>query len=299
MVDLNLQIPDEFLQEEERGGYVISQKMKKVWAVQLDMLHQLDCICQKYGLTYYADSGTLIGAIRHQGYIPWDDDIDVVMKRKDYNKLLEIAPKELKSPLFLQTVYSDKDYIRGHAQLRNSATTGFIDSDKKRKCNKGIFIDVFVMDNLPDDEKKYKRFLKKIRFWWKVLKAYQYDKNNGHSFKGRLFCNTWKIIYRFVDYRKVFRYYEKLCSRYQDIDTKRLSDIAFSKGKEKRIWETKWFDSAHRVPFEFIDIVIPDGFDGRLRKEYGEYMVIQHTATAHGNVTLNADIPYDEYLLLE
>ena len=96
-----------FLEEELRSGYLVSSKMKKIWAVQLDLLEQIKHVCSRYHLTYYADSGTLLGAVRHKGYIPWDDDIDIVMKRSDYNKLIEIAPIEFKKPYFLQSAHSE------------------------------------------------------------------------------------------------------------------------------------------------------------------------------------------------
>ena len=82
----------------------------------------MERICKKYGLKYFADSGTLIGAVRHQGYIPWDDDIDLAMLREDYETFLKVAPGELKEHLVLQTPYREKNYLRAHAQLRNSRT---------------------------------------------------------------------------------------------------------------------------------------------------------------------------------
>ena len=128
-----LKIDKDFFKEEVRCNYTVSSKMKKVWAVELDMLKKIEEICDKYEITYYADSGTLIGVVRHNGFIPWDDDIDIVMKRDDYNKFLDVAEKELKYPYFLQTAYTDKGYCRAHAQLRNSSTTGFILDDEKRE----------------------------------------------------------------------------------------------------------------------------------------------------------------------
>ena len=114
----------EFYKEEIRCGWRVDEKTKKVWAVQLEMLDEVERICKKYGLKYFADSGTLIGAVRHQGYIPWDDDIDLVMLREDYETFLKVAPGELKEYLVLQTPYREKNYLRAHAQLRNSRTTG-------------------------------------------------------------------------------------------------------------------------------------------------------------------------------
>mgnify|MGYP001218621471 CR=1 FL=1 len=95
----------------------------------------MERICKANGLKYFADSGTLIGAIRHEGYIPWDDDIDIMMFREEYDKLCKVAPKELKYPYFFQTEYTDKGSLRGHAQIRNCKTTGILMSEKIRNIN--------------------------------------------------------------------------------------------------------------------------------------------------------------------
>ena len=85
MVDLNIKLPESFLQEEEREGVVVSAELKKLWAVQLDLLCEFDRVCKKHGLRYILDFGTLLGAIRHKGYIPWDDDQDVSILCEDYD----------------------------------------------------------------------------------------------------------------------------------------------------------------------------------------------------------------------
>ena len=156
MVSLQIEIPDEFLKEEVRQGYTVTEKMKKVWAVQLDLVHKLDTVCKKYGLRYFADSGTLLGAVRDKGFIPWDDDIDIVMLRRDYELLKKVADKEFRHPYFYQDMYRDEGLIRPHAQLRNSETTAYLPQEKNRPYNKGIFVDIFPLDILPDDEKTRK-----------------------------------------------------------------------------------------------------------------------------------------------
>ncbi len=295
MVPLNITIPEDFIKEEERCGYVISSKMKEVWAVQIDMLKELEKVCDKYGLTYYADSGTLIGAVRHKGYIPWDDDIDLVMLRKDYNKLLEVAPKEFKSPYFLQNCYTDKDYIRGHSQMRNSATTGSIKEDVDKPFNKGIFIDIFPLDNIPDSEFMFKLQIFRLKKLWKLLRKYKYRKPGNSPAKESFISVFSKLFYSVVDYRKVFRHYENVCSKYMNKKTRRVSYIEYSRGKEKHLWNTESFSKSHKVPFEFTDINIPDGYDDRLTIEYNDYMTIKNIPTTHGDVILDTNVPYTSY----
>ena len=107
MIELNINIPDSFLDEEERCGYIVSKQMKEVWAVELDLLAELLRVCKKHGIKVFASGGTMLGAIRHKGFIPWDDDIDMMMFRSDYDKLCAIAAEEFVEPYFFQTEYTD------------------------------------------------------------------------------------------------------------------------------------------------------------------------------------------------
>lgn len=296
MIELGIKLPEGFLNEEVRCDYVITSKMKKVWAIELDLLSELVRVCEKYNITYYADSGTLIGAVRHKGFIPWDDDIDIVMMRNDYNKFLKVAEQEFKYPIFLQNTYTDEKYLRGHSQLRNSETTGCILEDVDRPFNRGIFIDIFPMDHIPDGKIQLYFHKKRLMVLWRMMSAgLYYKRTDRHTVKGHLFGLCMKGVFCIVDYKKCFKYYEKLCSKYNDKKCKRISYIEYSLGKEKHLWERKWFRGAHKEPFEMIHIAVPDGYDARLTKEYGDYMTIHHAETAHGGVIFEPEIPYQVY----
>ena len=166
------------LDEELKDGFLITKERKEIWQVELDLLNKLYEVCKKNNIKFYADAGTLLGAVRHKGFIPWDDDMDVAMFREDYEKLIGIAKKgEFEEPYFLQSAYTEKGYARGHAQLRNSNTTAIIKSEKDIcKFNQGIFIDIFVLDGVSQDKEFLSKQKKKVEFLNRIICGKMYLK---------------------------------------------------------------------------------------------------------------------------
>lgn len=144
---------------------------EEIKEIELNILINFDDFCKKNNLEYFLSFGTLLGAIRHNGFIPWDDDIDVCMKREDYNKLIELAHKDrcisgsinINLPL-------DKNYLYPIIKLTDDSTLAIQELISK-KHQTGVWIDIFPLDYLPDDEKQYNNLKKKSMFYrrlWSV-----------------------------------------------------------------------------------------------------------------------------------
>jgi lipopolysaccharide cholinephosphotransferase len=157
----------------ERG---LSMKdLKKLQQVELSLLEKFKEICKKFQLTYYAACGTLLGTIRHKGFIPWDDDMDLFLPWPDYKKLVEVAPKECAYPFFFQSIYTEPDAMANACRLRRSDTTGFTKWEYENVgpgYDLGIFIDIFPLFYVPDSENDREKQKKAVMHAWRCIHGY-------------------------------------------------------------------------------------------------------------------------------
>lgn len=309
MVKLNLKIPNNFYNEETRNNYLVSTNMKKVWSVELDLLDQLDKICKKNNLTYYADSGTLLGAVRHHGFIPWDDDMDFVMFREDFEKLCDLS-SEFKTPYFLQTEETDPGSLRCHAQLRNSDTTGILKSEINMRYpfNQGIFIDIFPLDSVPENKDKRLRFMKELYHLKKKARWY-YDYNhnivkkekitNFHSFLKQTLNPVLKAYFNLLErkYGDTNPYYVKFIKKaikYDNDKTRFVNDIVL--GPVNYVLYREDFSSITYLPFEMIKVPVPKNYNRILQEQYGNWHVMVKGKNAHGGCLFDTEKSYKEYI---
>ena len=305
MVGLKIELPEHFLEEEVRDGFTVTRTKKEVWAVELDLFQELMRVCEKHGITVYADGGTLIGAIRHGGFIPWDDDIDLSISRKDYEKLCSIASSEFKAPYFFQTEETDPGSVRGHAQLRNSDTCAIVRNEYLTgyTFNQGIFIDIFPVDVVPSDKKLRTKQIYKINQYRKKSISYSklfFGMHPGTGYR--------KIIYRYLQQAvKIFhlkyknKYYlqmEKEKKRYSDANSEYVANLykLIGDNPEKLVWQKSWFKSGLNVPFEFMSIYVPAGYEEYLVSTYGNWKEFVIGKSTHGQMIFDTERSYKEYL---
>ncbi|MBR6027701.1 MAG: LicD family protein [Clostridia bacterium] len=122
------------------------ETLDRLHRTELEIMDEVKRICDKHGLTYYLIAGTLLGAVRHGGFIPWDDDMDIAMPRKDFERFGELAPKELGPRFYYQSAKTDPQWVRGYAKLRLNDTIFLERKDQRTDRHQGIFIDIFPFD---------------------------------------------------------------------------------------------------------------------------------------------------------
>ena len=284
---------DKFFEAEERCGYHISEKMKKVWAVELKLLDYFDQLCREHNLRYYIAYGTLLGAVRHQGFIPWDDDIDVVMFRDDYEKLKVIAGEVVEYPYFFQNSYTDT-MIWAFAKLRDSRTTAIEFPDFPSEFHQGIFIDIFPLDDVPDNT-SMKPIIGEMQreIWMSIVEP---ERLKGLIDRGQQLALDADILLELL--RMPIRERMKM---FEDFSASRFgasSRVNFLTddfvGYPNMLRE--WYADTVYLPFENMAVPAPAAYESLLSCLYGDYMTPAQIPNMHEGNFLDPDASYTQYM---
>lgn len=277
--------------------------LKKLQDVEKSILYDFQCLCEKYNINYFAIGGTLIGAIRHEGFIPWDDDIDLGMLREEYDKFLAIPEEEYCDKYYLCTPEKTNEYysIIPKFVLKNTSyvTQLAIDSGVDEI---GIFIELFIFENVSADKKKRANQIKKVN-WVKNLHAQTVSSNIVIYDKGIIGMIKWvakktlsiavKILH--IDSKKTNAAF--LAVTNSDKETGYVAyfgDLTtedFLSKKEELL-------PLEKCKFEDITISVPHNYDALLHNAYGDYMEIPPEEARWNQAPVKIRFPGEEYIVL-
>ncbi len=288
-----ISIPDDFWKEECRDGFYVSEVMKKSWAVQLTLLNEMLEIADKHNIKLWMNYGTLLGAVRHHGYIPWDDDIDTAVLRKDYVPLLNYLKEELPSYRVVGSFYTTKNYPRPGAVISTRANIDIGNSPLETKITKleygfpcSSWVDIFPLDYIPSDPNRWQL----IRNLYTIAFGLARDMNSfiaKGDFEETLsqlesFTNT-KIKRDENIVHSLWMLAEKIASM---TTWKEARKVGWYAGRlhrnNKDMLPLSALSKFIQADFEMIKVPIPAGYDQILKIEFGEnYMTPIRARASH------------------
>ena len=256
-------------------GYAVPAKTRRLWAVQLDLLQVFKEFCNAHQLRYYLWSGTLLGAVRHQGFIPWDDDVDVVMPRRDYETFKQLAVSELSAPYTLHTNENDSGIFRGSmCRLRNSNTTGAEYWEINGSNNWGIWIDILALDYVFENEEKRKNQLRKIAIYKRLCLIQTFGEGRPEfQTLSRLKKYAYRMIIKREGREKLLRSYEEACAACPEEEGYyvRPFTAAFN-ADDYQVYYRSDFNETAQLLFEGCKFDVPAGYGRLLGMMMGKYM---------------------------
>lgn len=244
------------------------QQLRQLQLIELEMLKELDRICKKCNIRYTIIGGTLLGAVRNGGFIPWDDDADVAMLRSEYEKFCQVCEIELnKEKFYFQNMDNTHGYRWGYAKLRRKNTLFLRENQEHMPYEQGIFLDIFPIDGTPDNYllrlfHEFRCFCVRKILWSEVGKKAEKNKIK-------------KLLYQLlskIPEEKVKIAYRKLILKHDSETTKIVRTLTFPAPKKLRGYYRRWFAETALIEFENENFYGVKDYDGWLSYEFGNYM---------------------------
>ncbi len=271
---------------------------------QLEILKAFIKVCEKYNLKYFLVGGSCIGAIRHHGFIPWDDDVDVGMPRPDYDKFMTLQKEYEGTPYFIQNWKSDKNYCYNFAKLRDSSTTFIENYWANTRMNHGVWVDIFPIDGMSYNDiipaKKFKRLVS--RNWWNVYMSYfssMKRKFHKATFFKDLWCNFLGVVFWPLNIGKWRQKHNEKKAKKIPFEKSILAGNLFGTNPKKEAMKKEIFTEFVQVPFEDIMVSVPKDYDSYLKNLFGDYMKLppeNQRVGHHHDKGLSLTQGYQEYI---
>ena len=282
--------------------YKPSELTRKLQQIELEMTEVLLSFCNKNDLKIWACFGTLLGAARHKGFIPWDDDIDFVMMRSDYDRLVMLCRQDHVKNMLPKCYEFDTDDI-SVIKLRRSDTTAIHPWKRwSNKLNHGIWIDIFCLDDAPDDIRQ------EYGVWKKINSDVRLYRNRKYSYYAMVDSFSFRIRHAMVRLFFLFHSLEGLRKKIEDNLRTLVINYSGDKIWPFMVWsltkdvdkvpcyEKSWFDKTVMLPFENIEIPCPAGWDELLKTQYGDWHTPVMGTSLHEGCEFNLERPYVDVL---
>lgn len=285
-----------FFETEIRWEFEVDTTMKTCWAAEMEVLFEIDAICEKYDLQYFVYFGTLLGAIRHKGYVPWDDDIDIAMKREDFVKLMSVLKDELPEGYVVHNPLTGENASEFWASVQNSDAISIEPERLERYhgCPFVVGIDIFQLDYLPRDKEKEEELAKLFHMVWSTVRLAKRTEKSDEEEQNlmilldeidRVCSKQYGVVIDRIDNQKTISglvvLANKIASSVKEEDADEMvTFISYEKNSEKRN-PKEFFDEVEWVPFENIFVPVPASWEKLLPRIYKNYMTPRKLTQKH------------------
>ena len=284
-------IPETFLLDEVRCGFPVPSAIKQAWAAELEVLMEIDRVCRKHNIQYFADWGTLLGAVRHGGFIPWDDDLDIVMKRADYEKFMSVARYDMEEGFDVQTFRNQKDFWLFMGKVVGKNRFCFEKEHLRRFHNFPYIacVDIFVLDYVYRDPEKEEQRRNLCKYMLGVADAIVEGRLSAAERMKSLNIireMSGKQVKDIADPVEMGRYLygevERIFAEVPESEADMLTQL-FPWGLKGNYFHfpKEYYKEAIYLPFECTTMPVPQLYDKMLRMRYGDYLKLVKDAGAH------------------
>lgn len=269
------------------------EELRKIGLLQLEILNEVHRVCEEHHIAYYMIGGTLLGAVRHKGFIPWDLDIDIAMPREDYERFKQVAQEQMDERYTYIDHENCRNHIRPHALvIRNDTRIHFkYDSVNPKLHDLGIYVDIFPLDNAPDDERLRKKQAKKLK---NIRKLKEYRTPYSYSYKLWRRCAHYlvSLLLCWIPIKRINCLQQKQMQKYRHQTTKCLCSMASQYAYAKQCMPREIYGTPTLLEFEGRKYYAPQQYRQYLTRLYGDYMQLPPPEKRQANLEIFTSVDF-------